>query len=520
MRKIFALISKFIAKTIAAFCAALFVITAVIVFLLLNFEHTLLNAETYKRALIASNIYEQLPALVSEQFSIVGEFLADPCAASPLGCSIDGASPELKACLMDILGEDAYVKIGSGQRNATDAELEDSQPCLDQFGKTAPQPGPESGALDENLLINASAEVQDCAIQALGDETYETLSNAQRQPTEAETQQINTCFEQAGDSLQPNTPQVAGPMVFLNNLTSEQWQALILHLLPPDDLQYMIESTLDQAFAYFNGETNTAKIPLDKLKARLTGQAGKDLILLLLKAQPPCTEEQLSQINTGDFGEEGKSPVLCAASGKTLDKLMTELQRQLTDASLKIPDEAVFVKPPSSSDPTNGNGPLGKDPQSALRLIHRGLNLSPLLPLALLLLVTLFGVRSRKGWMRWWGIPIFMVGLIALSIGVAAIPLMEWAWVKYALAKIPPLFSTSDLPVIGHDVIRFVLQDLSKWITIEASLITLLGLGAIIASSHVWKKTEQTALPAAPLLEPSKADIATPSPEVKDEESS
>ena len=507
MRKIFAFIFRFIANTIAALCAALFVLTAVLVFLLLNVEHSLLNAQTYKRALIASNIYEQFPALVSEQLSIVGEFLADPCAANPLGCSIDGASPELQACLMDILGEDAYVKIGSGQRNPTDVELEDSQPCLDQFGKTASQPGPESGALDENLLINASAEVQDCVKQALGDETYETLSSAQRQPTETETQQINTCLDQTGDSSQPNRPQVAGPMVFLNNLTPEQWQALILHLLPPDDLQYMIESTLDQAFAYFNGETNTAKIPLDKFKVRLTGKAGDELILFLLNAQPPCTEEQLSQVNAGDLGEEGKSPVLCAASGESLDKLMTELQRQLTEVVSTMPDEAVFIKPPSSSDPTSGNGPLGEDPQFTLRLIHRGLNLSPLLPLALLLLVTLFGVRSRKGWLRWWGIPIFTVGLITLSIGVASKPLFEWAWVKFAVAKIPALLSTSNLPVIGHDVLRFALTDLSKWITIEASLITLLGLGAMIFSSRVGQKTEQIALP-------------TPSPEEKNEESS
>ena len=506
MRNILALIFNFIAKTLAAFCAALFVLTAVLVFLLLNFEHTLLNAETYKRALIASNIYEQFPALVSEQLSIVGEFLADPCAANPLGCSIDGASPELQTCLIEILGEEAYVEIGSGQRNPTDAELEDSQACLDQFGKAASQPGQESEVI-ENSLINASAEVQECIKTALGDETYETFSKAQREPTEAETQQINTCFDQIGDSSQPNRPQVAGPMVFLNNLTSEQWQALILHLLPPDDLQYMIESTLDQAFAYFNGETNTAKIPLDKLKARLTGQAGEDFILLLINVQPPCTEDQLSQINTGDFGEDGKSPVLCLASGKSLDTLLTELQKQLTEAVSTIPVESVFIKPPSSSDPSSGNGPLGKDPQTALRWIHRGLNLSPLLPLVLLLLVTLFGVRSRKGWLLWWGIPIFIVGLITLSIGVAAKPLFEWAWGKFALAKIPVLLSTSDLPVIGHDIVRFAIKDLSKWIMIEASLISLLGLGAIIFSSRAGQKTEQTAFP-------------TPSPEEKNEESS
>ncbi len=509
MRKIFALIFKFIAKTIAALFAALFVITAVLVFLLLNIEHRLLNAEVYKQALIENNFYEQVPALAAEQLSVVKTFLADPCSANPLGCSIESASPELQSCLTEVLGEDAYIEIGTGQRSATDDELEDSQSCLDQFGKAASQPGPESGALDENLLVNASAEVQDCARQALGDEIYQTLSNAEREPTETETQQINTCFEgQTGDSSsQPDSPSVAGSMTFLNDFTSEQWQALIVHLLPPDNLQYMVESALDQALAYFDGETDTAKIPLDKLKARLTGQAGRDLILLLLNAQPPCTEEQLSQINAGDFGGDGEPRVMCAASGKTLDILVIELKKQLNEAASGIPNDAVFIKPPSPSDPNSGNGPLGKDPQSAIRFVRKGLNLSPLLPLTFLLLITLFGVRSRKGWLRWWGIPIFIVGLITLSIGATAIPLMEWAWVNYALAKIPALFSTSNLPATGHDVIRFVLRDTSKWMMIQAGIITLLGLGAITASYYIRQKTTQD-------------DIAAPSSDEKDEETS
>lgn len=519
MRKIFSSIFKFIAKTIAALFAGLFVITTIVIFLLLNIDYRLLDADVYKRALIANNFYEQLPALAAEQLSVVKTFLADPCAANPLGCTIESAPPELQTCLIEVLGEDAYIEIGTGQRSATDAEVEDSQSCLDQFGKSASQPEPVSGAPDENPLVNASAEIQDCVKQALDDETYETLSTSQRPPTEAEVQQVTTCFEQAGASPQPNAPQVAGPMIFLNNLSTGQWQALIVHLLPPDDLQYMIESALDQTSAYLDGETDTAKLPLDKLKSRLTGQAGEDLVLLLLNAQPPCTEEQLSQISAGDFGGEEAPPLLCAASGNTLDILVIESQKQLTEAASGIPDEATLIKPPSSSDSTGRSGPLsGKDSQSTMRLIHLILNLSPLLPLILLLLATLFGVRSRKGWLRWWGIPIFIVGLITLSIGAAATPLMEWGWMHYALAKIPPLFSTSDLPVIGHDVIRFVILDLSKWMLIEAGVITLLGLGAIIASFYIRQEVEQTAPPSEPQLEPPEGEDSPIRPHNADRE--
>ncbi len=435
MRKIFAAIFNFIAKSIAALFAVLFVATTILVSLLIGFDHTLLRAGTYKRALAENGVYEQLPSLVAEQLSLVKDFLADPCGANPLGCSIDGASPELEACLMDVLGEDAYMEIGTGQRSPTEAELQDSAPCLEQF-HGAPQPGPESGSPDES---------------------------------------------------QPSSDRsIAGPqMTYLENLSSGQWQALILHLLPPDELREMTETMLDQLFAYLNGETDTAKMPLVKLRARLTGQAGRDLLSLLIDAQPPCTEEQQAQINSGDFGGEGQPPLVCAASGEALEKQMTELQGQLNEASTKIPDEAALVKPPSASDPSSGGGPLGKDPHAALQKIDTTIRLSPLLPLALLLLVTLFGVRSLKCWLRWWGIPFFVAGLIPLCIGIAALPAFEWAWVRYAVPRFPPLFSTSSLITLGHDLAHSVVRDLAIWITIETGLITLTGLGAIVGSYYV-----------------------------------
>ncbi|HJZ12314.1 MAG TPA: hypothetical protein VJ521_09195, partial [Acidobacteriota bacterium] len=278
MCKIFSAISNFIGKSIATLFAVLFVITSILVLLLIGFDHTVLNAKTYKRALAESRVFEQFPTLAAEQFSLFKDFLADPCGANPLGCSIDGASPELEACLMEVLGEAAFVEIGSGQRNPTETELQNATPCLEQF-RGASLSGSESGSLDESQLSSDQS--------------------------------------------------ATGPqMAYLENLSSEQWQALILDLLPSDELREMIEITLDQLIAYLNGETDTAKMPLVKLKARLAGQAGRDLLLFLVNAQPPCTEEQQAQIDSRNFGGEGQQPVLCAASGETIDKQMTELQRQ------------------------------------------------------------------------------------------------------------------------------------------------------------------------------------------------
>ena len=122
-------------------------------------------------------------------------------------------------------------------------------------------------------------------------------------------------------------------------------------------------------------------------------------------------------------------------------------------------------------------------------MVNIAINLSPLLPLAFLLLVTLFGVRSLKGWLLWWGVPLFIVGLVVLIFGIAILPLLEWAWVNYAVQQIPSMFSTAGLIATGHGVVFSIARDLTKWIVISSSLIALLGLGAIIGSARVKPKT-------------------------------
>ncbi len=432
MRKAFAIILNFIAKAIASIFAILFVITAVLVLLLLNFEHTLLNAETYKRALLANKLYEQAPALVGVQFSTLKDFLANPCAENPLGCAIEGASPELQACLTNALGgQEVYEAIGKGLRKPTEAELSASQPCLERYGNAE---GPQAGGAES----------------------------------------------------------MGGPAAFTQNLNAKDWQTLIGMLLPPDELRWMSEATLDQVFAYLNGDSDSAQVPLVKLKAHLSGQAGKDLILLLLNAQPPCSAEQQAQILAGDIGKEGEPTLLCSASGATRNSLVTQLQKQLDKVAAGIPDQAVIIKPPSASDISGQTGPFGNDPQTALRTTRLAIRLSPLLPLTLLLLVTLFGVRSRKGWLRWWGIPLLIAGLIAAGFGIAALPVLDWAWVNILAAKIPPMYS-HELASSGYSLARAVLGELAIWVGLSAGLIALLGLGAIVASSRLKPKHAQAA---------------------------
>jgi len=191
MRRIFAALFNFIARLIAILLAALTVIATIVVILLLSVQHSLLNTETHQRAFNENGVYERLPASARGQLSLAQSTLADSCVESMLACAIQKATPKLQTCLTDGLGENVVEEIASGSRLPDETEAEAAQGCLDRYG--------------------TSAEVPSSRI--LG---------------------------------------VEG-MVFLNNLTPDQWDVLIVHLLPSGDLQTMTESTLDEIIAYFKG---------------------------------------------------------------------------------------------------------------------------------------------------------------------------------------------------------------------------------------------------------------------------
>ncbi len=258
------------------------------------------------------------------------------------------------------------------------------------------------------------------------------------------------------------TPKLSsGQLALLKDLTSAQWKALLLHLLPQDIAQKLTETALDKTLAYFKGEVDTARLPLAPLKARLTGSAGAELITLLLNSSPACTKEQQAQINAGKFGDDDESPpIYCAAEGDVLRNLSAELQKRLDRAASEIPETVILFPAPSLQDPLPNPNILGKNPQIARQRIYTGIRFSPLLVLLLLLLVALFGVRSLRGWMRWWSLPIFIGGLITLGIGVASLTLFGWAWGKYVILTIPPSVGPT-LSELGHELTQSLVNNLA-----------------------------------------------------------
>ncbi len=307
--------------------------------------------------------------------------------------------------------------------------------------------------------------------------------------------------ENPGEEAPPE--EVGGPSNQFKYLTQSDYEVILRELLPAEWLQTQTESVLDQIFAFLNSESPTATIQLStvEFKARLSGEAGVEAVLQLVRSWPPCTPEQLRDFTQATSKSDLEGMPTCRPPDDELTALTPRIESILSERAAKLPDEInlaqSFSGPPEESEinptpPSETGGPLGNDPRAALRRLRWIARLSPLISIALLLLVALFGVRSRKGGLRWWGIPLLIAGVLTLGLGLAIMPAMDWAIANFLSGRAPPYFS-ANLVQAGFDFARATMRGLANWIAAEAAVIGLLGLGMLLVSFYFKPKPKEPA---------------------------
>ena len=314
---------------------------------------------------------------------------------------------------------------------------------------------------------------------------------------------------QAGELAKPGRLGIEGA-AFLNGLSAAQWRALVRHVFAPDDLQLSTQTTVDVAIAYFKGETDTINMPLTNTKARLAGMTDAELISLLLNSQPACTLEQQTLIMSTELSKPGSSPIFCSATGGTSQVLLLDLKRRLNAFASEIPDHITFIKPPSPSIPSGFQKFIGKDLQAAFNMLNANAQYIPFLPLGLLVLVAVFGVRSLRGWLRWWSIPIFLASLFTLLLCIVIFFMFDRLWLNYVLTDFSPLL-TSGFENIIYDVAHSLATDFARHLMLQTGILALVSLGIILISSRVPPPPDpslpplaQPGTPGGPVLNPQK----------------
>lgn len=258
-------------------------------------------------------------------------------------------------------------------------------------------------------------------------------------------------------------------------IPAENWEAAMRAFLPADVSRPMTEQAVNSVFDYLNGDSESAQLSLSEFKAHISGPAGTQAVMEMLRAQPPCTLEQMAEMTVGMLTGNPKL-LFCNPSEEVLGLMQPFIQTGLQAAAAGIPDTVTFLR----ADTENL-----QDPLRVLRTLRGVLRFSPLLPLGLLFLITLFAVRDVKDWLLWWGIPILLGGLLGLATAGSVGLLTDWAFVKYAVPHIPPTLPLSVRELV-RGLIDSVLAGVSKPIAIQSAILALGGT-LLLAATRLKK---------------------------------
>jgi hypothetical protein len=137
------------------------------------------------------------------------------------------------------------------------------------------------------------------------------------------------------------------------------------------------------------------------------------------------------------------------------------------------------------------SAPPQNDPRDKLQTVRLGMQLSPLLPLGFLLLMTIVTVRSLKSWLSWWGTPIAVTGGLTAFLGLVGASVFGTVFQQMLTSRMP-----SFLPALlldsAHALATAMLQALFLPILWQGLGIALIGLGMVVAGYFFKVETAVT----------------------------
>lgn len=273
--------------------------------------------------------------------------------------------------------------------------------------------------------------------------------------------------------LSSSTDQSQFPVV-MRGMSREAWEAFFRTLLPPEALKAMGDDTLNSTFAYITMQTDSAQINLAPLKASMVGETSVQAVLSLLGTQPQCTFEQIAQMTIGLFS--GGQIEFCNPPAELYPALTPIIQSQMQFTAAAIPDQVTII-----------TAPLENDPRQKLLDIRFFMRLSPILPLAFLLGLTLLAVRSLKSWLMWWGIPFSITGFTAFMMSLIGAPVFGAVFQRMLVNRMS-IYLPTILLDYGSDFASAMVKALLNPILWQGLLLAAIGLVMAVAGYFVKEK--------------------------------
>ncbi len=319
----------------------------------------------------------------------------------------------------------------------------------------------EIGGIAEDVIINS--EIIPAALEFI---------------TNGRAEQISTKIE--------NTDRPEGKELNLYNLISgmedEDWIRFQGALLADDVIGSWVVNTVGGFFSWLNSDDPFPNIRWDMrpLLRKMSGQEGRQAVVAYYESLPDCTDLQMEEMQT-----QPGDPLPRAKMVEELCKLSTFPHAEQIQVYDDIMQMVVDATPPEY-DATQA---LLKESSGItglytlkwrIRTYRWNLDIALLIPLALLFLILLFGVRSLEGLGQWWGIPLIGGGLISLITALLAVPLWRGLLTGNLMPKAIPQTSLLYVEIV-NGTSRVVGPIFSPLIW-QAFLILIIGAGLLTMS--------------------------------------
>lgn len=292
----------------------------------------------------------------------------------------------------------------------------------------------------------------------------------------------NRCIQ---DATACSGDQATSSPHFLKDVDLTEWEAVLSKLIDPTWFQTQIESTVDQIFSFLKtpGQPFSLNISLVEFKARLSGEDGYQAMMLFIHSLEPCSSADLLNLAMGmfepsNFGSSG----LCLPSESVLklgDGAIRSLLKNLSDS---LPDNTSTIFQSMS-------GQLSSNLSSALRTLQivRLLGfISPIVPLFLLLIITLLIVRTLKGFLIWWGIPLTIIGALSLLSSLLITPVIRSVF----LTRVSAQGLAPSLIELTKTIVLNVARLFENALLVQAGILCMLGVVMILLSTAVKSNTK------------------------------
>jgi hypothetical protein len=253
-------------------------------------------------------------------------------------------------------------------------------------------------------------------------------------------------------------------------LNKDEMRFVISSLLPPNELEALMDSTFDSFFNFLNGETDSVSISLVLIKQHFVNEGGVQVFRQILLMKPECTPEQVLQMGFG-FLSSNPTLMMCKPPDEIMNLITPLIETQLQGIASNFPDQLTLA----------GSDQAGLvEFRTRLTRVRAAMRITPVIPLFFLLAIVIFSVRSLNGWLNWWGIPFLITGASSAILAILGTPIIRF------IMEIVVLQGNANMPAIFLDMMHNVVGSIAglilRPIAVEGIILALVGAGMVAAA--------------------------------------